>query len=301
LVIEEQLKLFDLPDPGPSPHSFKPFRHPLWTKHKATLISRYLYYFVLITRHGVYIDGFAGPQAPDKPDSWAAKLVLESEPKWMRNFYLCDVDPKQVAALKELRDGQSEIKGRTIDVFGEDFNVSVDKILETDRIREKTATFCLIDQRTFECNWASVEKIALRKADRKIELFYFVPTGWLARSIKGLNDPQPTMERWWRRDDWVSLRRLHGYEIADMFCQRFKEELAYNFAHAWPIYETQGGKRVMYYMVHASDHIEAPNLMARAYRKATGRKEPPEQFSLEFNTWSQDHPVTSDFEQSTDL
>jgi three-Cys-motif partner protein len=110
LVTEEQLKLFELPAPEPHAHSFKPLRHPLWTKHKAKLISRYLYYFVLITRHGVYIDGFAGPQAPDKHDSWAAKLVLESEPKWMRNFFLCDIDPKQVAALKKLRDDQPDTR-----------------------------------------------------------------------------------------------------------------------------------------------------------------------------------------------
>jgi hypothetical protein len=50
----------------------------LWTGNKAMLIERYLYYFVLVTKHGTYIDGFAGPQDTDRPESWAARLVLEA-------------------------------------------------------------------------------------------------------------------------------------------------------------------------------------------------------------------------------
>ncbi|MCI0628905.1 MAG: hypothetical protein L0387_45880 [Acidobacteria bacterium] len=44
----------------------KPLRNPLWTQNKAKLIERYLYYFVMVTKHGTYIDGFAGPQDPEK-------------------------------------------------------------------------------------------------------------------------------------------------------------------------------------------------------------------------------------------
>ena len=35
--------------------------HPVWTDNKASLISRYIYCFELVTHHGTYIDGFAGP------------------------------------------------------------------------------------------------------------------------------------------------------------------------------------------------------------------------------------------------
>jgi hypothetical protein len=47
----------------------------MWTAHKARFIERYLYYFVLVTKHGTYIDGFAGPQQPDDADMWTAKRV----------------------------------------------------------------------------------------------------------------------------------------------------------------------------------------------------------------------------------
>src|SRR5579862_7358355 len=67
-------------------------RNPIWTECKAKLIERYLFYFVQITFHGTYIDGFAGAQETEKPEMWAAKLVIESQPRWLRNFYLFELD-----------------------------------------------------------------------------------------------------------------------------------------------------------------------------------------------------------------
>ncbi len=289
---QEQLTLFDLPEAPPPQKVFSAIERPLWTEHKAKLISRYLYYFVLITRHGVYIDGFAGPQNPEHPGYWAAKLVLESEPRWMRNFLLCDKEPGQVKALEQLRDAQPETAGRTIDVFHDDFNVQVGTILDTAKIGEKTATFCLLDQRTFECDWETVRKVASYKKGRKIEIFYFVPTGWLARSIAALKEPASTMSGWWGNADWASLEGMSNQDIVEKFRWRFLDELGYTHAHGWPIYERQGSQKIMYYMVHATDHDEAPNLMSRAYKTATRRAEPPEQFKLEFDQFLEGHSRT---------
>jgi hypothetical protein len=36
----------------------------------------------------------------------------------------------------------------------------------------------------------------------------------------------------------------------------------------WPIYDEVEGQRVMYYMIHATDHSKAPGLMRRAYTDA---------------------------------
>ena len=280
---------FDLPTDlvgaADQSHSFRTLDRPLWTEQKAKLISRYLYYFVLITKHGVYIDGFAGPQSVDHPEGWAAKLVLENEPKWMRDFFLCDSNTKQAARLERLRDEQPPTKGRSIEVSNADFNSHVATILETEKIRTRTATFCLLDQRTFECDWHTVQKIANRKTERKIEIFYFVPTGWLGRSIAALSDPEFTMHRWWGRNDWRKLQRMRNHDIVELFRQRFVLELGYSSAFGWPIYERSASQQIMYYMVHATDHNEAPNLMARAYRTATNRIEPREQFGLEFESW----------------
>src|SRR5213078_3799112 len=61
---------------------------PIWTETKAQLIANYLRLFLIITKHGVYIDGFAGPQNKPNPESWAAKLVLELSPPWMKSLFL---------------------------------------------------------------------------------------------------------------------------------------------------------------------------------------------------------------------
>ena len=164
----------------PAPKLRRP-QHPVWTENKARLIERYLYYFVLITRHGTYIDGFAGPQQPDIPATWAAKLVLESEPMWFRHFFLFDIDKGKAGALRELRDAQRDVdsKGRKlhreVQVIYDDFNVAVHTLLHAGTIGPKEATFCLIDQRTFECQWATLKALSeyKRGGEHKIELFYF--------------------------------------------------------------------------------------------------------------------------------
>jgi hypothetical protein len=49
---------------------------------------------------------------------------------------------------------------------------------------------------------------------------------------------------------------------------RFRNELGYRFAAAYPIYDREKGNRVMYYMIHSSDHEDAPTLMVRAHHRA---------------------------------
>jgi three-Cys-motif partner protein len=276
------LNLFkDLPPAGPKPMRFKSAQHPIWTENKAKLIERYLYYFVMVTRHGAYIDGFAAPQAQGKPESWAASLVLQSKPTFLREFWLCDIDPEGVAALKELVAAQPEVKGRTIEVIEGDFNKVVSGILSSGKIKENTATFCLLDQRTFECEWRTVELLAKYKAERKIEVFYFLGTGWLDRSIKATKD-HDRLRRWWGGDGWQALQPLGAWDRAFAFCERFKGELGYVYAHPWPIYSKEQGGRVLYYMIHATDHPDAPKLMNRAYFKANEQRESEKALQISF-------------------
>lgn len=49
---------------------YKRYDQAIWTENKAHFIQQYLKYFVQITKHGAYIDGFAGPQSPKQPRSW---------------------------------------------------------------------------------------------------------------------------------------------------------------------------------------------------------------------------------------
>ena len=56
---------------------------------------------------------------------------------------------------------------RTIKLYGRDFNASVDEILNGGTISQREATFCLLDQRTFECHWQTLEKLARYKVGGK--------------------------------------------------------------------------------------------------------------------------------------
>jgi len=254
----------------------------LWTENKAKLIQRYLYYFVLVTHHGTYIDGFAGPQNPRKLRTWAARLVLHSKPKWLRHIFLFDINRDQVSRLRELMaDERSHAPSREIRVYHGDFNSKVRLILKPKRISQREATFCLLDQRTFECQWKTVRKLARYKrgSQHKIELFYFLAIKWLHRSLAGAKD-SPEVKRWWDRSDWRELSGLSQDEVRDRVVARFMDELGYKSVTPWPIYDRRGAAIVMYYMIHASDHPEALRLMDRAYHKIVKPRESIEQLSL---------------------
>jgi three-Cys-motif partner protein len=274
----------ELPFPGglpvrPEPDTeplIEPIRHIIWTANKAKLIERYLLYFVYITHHGTYVDGFAGPQEPDQPEMWSANLVLSSEPKWFRHFHLCDLDPQQIARLEALKLAQkpTDSKGRNvvrdITIYEGDFNERIHELLATGSITPKEATFCLLDQRSTECRWKTLEALASYKPAglNKIELFYFLAVGWLGRTLAATKNNLEGLDEWWGRNDWNQFIGKKKQEVANIFVHRFKQDLGYKSVKAWPIYDGENGGNIMYYMIHATDHPEAPKLMSRAYDRA---------------------------------
>lgn len=261
---------FDLPPKtGAEKPELAKLRNPerLWTGNKARLIQRYLVSFIQVTRHGTYVDGFAGPQYPTKPGSWAARLVLRDDgPQMLRHFYLFELEDPKVRMLEELAAG---VRDRDVRIFPGDFNVRVDEILRPDVIGPREATFCLLDQRTFECKWSTVQRLAEFKRDQpyKIELFYFLAQAWLDRALRTRTRliSLEEVRDWWGRDDFDVLRDMRGSDRARLMSRRFQEELGYKFAAHYEIYQTRGGRRVMYYMIHATDHSAAPRLMGSAY------------------------------------
>jgi three-Cys-motif partner protein len=266
--------LFELPhQPAAQGVPVKRLNVCLWTAHKAQLIQCYLDFFVYITKHGTYIDGFAGPQAPDQIDSWSAKRVLESQvrPKHLRNFFLFDADPDQIQKLEQMRTDLAPLPPRLrrrIEITQGDFNEAVVEFLRNGKIPVEP-TFCLLDQRTFECRWSTVEALASYKPEgTKIEIFYFLPIAWLDRAFSATSRDETLINiaSWWGRDDWRNLQHMKSRELAKLFSDRFKD-LGYADVKPWPIYNDAGSSRVMYYMIHATDHREAPVLMRRAYER----------------------------------
>jgi three-Cys-motif partner protein len=259
--------------------------HKVWTENKAQLIARYLRYFVFITKHGAYIDGFAAPKDPMNPNSWAAKLVVESEPKFLRQFFWCELEEERATYLHSLKQRQQASKPpRRYEVITGDFNHSIDGILASGIITDKTATFCLLDQFMCECEWATLQKLASHKTapHNKIELFYFLGVGWIKRGLTAFTKNVDIPLRWWGREDWQELQKLGPTKLTLLFEERFRSELGYRNVFSFPIYEHEGlnGKH-MFTMIHASDHDEAPRLMQRAYRNVMKPLESEEQLGLE--------------------
>ena len=81
---------------------------------------------------------------------WSANLVLQSEPKRLQHFYLFEKNQesyKQIIRLKQ------QHQDRDVQIYRGDFNVRFHELLNSGVIKDKEATFCLLDQRTFECQW----------------------------------------------------------------------------------------------------------------------------------------------------
>jgi three-Cys-motif partner protein len=256
------------------PLELKRLEYPVWTEHKAHFIERYLFNFVQVTKHGTYIDGFAGPQRIERPDAWTAKLVLASRPAMLRNFHLCELDQKKVLLLRKLkaeqpaRDSRNRKLSRIIEIYPGDFNAEVNRVLANAAIDEDEPTFCLLDQRTFECHWETVVKLAKHKgrAKHKIELLYFLGVGWIYRALSAVSPAKA--KKWWGAPDWQCVRKMPYLELCEAFVKRFRNELGYEYAMPYAIYNRKGSRKIMYYMIHASDHREAPKLMVRAYNAA---------------------------------
>ena len=234
----------------------------------------------LVTKHGTYIDGFAGPQEPDTPAMWAARLVLEMRPAFLRHFHLCEKAKYKVKLLESLKREQPEKEkgrklGRTIDIYTGDFNKNIHSILKPGRVDDK-AVFCLLDQRAFECHWATVKLIAdyKRSAPTKIEQFYFLATSWIARSFSGFTRNKEVVGNWWGRGDWTEVMKWPSSKVLEETTCRFRDELGYRNVRAYPICAHKDlGSRVMYHMIHATDHPAAPELMTRAYNTALKKKD----------------------------
>ncbi len=213
--------LFDMPPENPqaAKRTFRQLEHHIWTESKANLIQHYLQGFVFVTKHGTYIDGFAGPQNPDKHEMWSAKLVIQSQPRWLRHFFFFETDQAKVETLQQLISSQSpRAKGepkRTFKVYSGDFNSNIHEMLSDYPVSDKEAAFCLLDQRTFECKWSSVKAVATHKrGGNKIELFYFLANSWMDRSISGLNDPEGEMNKWWGEYKLEKIVERRGIERA---------------------------------------------------------------------------------------
>jgi three-Cys-motif partner protein len=181
-------------------------------------------------------------------------------------------------------EAQKKIAGRQIAHKHGDFNQWIDTVLASGNVTNKTASFALLDQRSTECHWATVEKLATHKqGSTKIELFYFFPTGWIHRAISETKD-KSVLDAWWGDGSWKQIESV-SQDQASRLCLNKIQALGYRDVKSWPISAREAGAgRTMYHMIHATDHLEAPKLMYRAYRNLIGCVPAGEQTKFNFET-----------------
>jgi three-Cys-motif partner protein len=293
--IEGQQWLFPDTDFHDPQHKFKPLTRPLWTERKAALVARYLHYFVIVTKHGTYLDAFAGRQSEHAQEGWAVEEVLKNRPDWIRKFHLFERSESKCDELAELK---AAYPGRKIEVFRGDTNLELPARLAVGSLREKEASFCLLDQRTFECKWDLCRHVAaIKSTGFKVEQFYFLAQGWLDRAFSGIKTEagNQLIRDWWGRDDSAAVQEMAGFQRAEEMTARFRQELGYAEAYPWPIRANEPGSRVMYYMIHATDHPAAAPLMRRAYEWAVAPvAEDTDQLEMEFESISWPHDIEDD-------
>ncbi|TLD71335.1 three-Cys-motif partner protein TcmP [Phragmitibacter flavus] len=246
----------------------------LWTHQKALLIARYLHSFLSVTKNGIYIDAFSGPQDIVTEDtSWAARQVLEQKSNFLGRACLFELDEDKIPILEQLRkkycQGFTRLWKRQVMVVKGDCNVTIPAYLKGHRIKPKQATFALLDQRTHECTWALVKNLAThKKGGHKIEIFYFVAQHWMNRSVKSSTTAVKLaeIEAWWGGKGWKEFIELSSWDRAEKMQERFQNELGYKYTKAFPMKSNGNDGNIMFWLIHASDHPRAIPLMATAYR-----------------------------------
>ena len=254
-----------MPKPEKKPANPVELSGRVWTEQKSQLIAEYLHRFLHVTKSGTYIDLFAGPQSGAYDEDWSIKRVIERRDKGpnLRYFAACDNNPEQIKRLEKLRDTCAD-RPFAFNIYHGDANKQINRMLR--EARTDLPSFCLMDQRTFECDWATVKTVAEYKAaDKyKIEIFYFLAEAWLDRAWKSRKYHE-TLRHWWGRDDFLEFFALRNVYRADALKQRFIAEFGYKYVQPWSIHKKGDQGRTMYYMIHASDHHRATRLMSEAY------------------------------------
>jgi three-Cys-motif partner protein len=267
----------------------------IWTHRKSLLIKLYLDLFVKVTFRGTYIDAFAGPQEENEfnPENWSAKRLWEANPgsnrKRIDKFELFEQKPKSVKRLKNMVSSTSKDK-RSINIHEGDANILVPAFFK--ERTPKGPTFCLLDQRSVECHWDTVKQIASYKIkDHKPEIFYFLMASWKDRSLaKRLQCSPEEIAKWWGKDDIQTPKDLTTEQLGAAFTEKFKKELGYKYAYSFPIWDNvnlEKKGKTKFFMIHASDHDAATNLMFSAYNKLGSGYNPKAPKTEEFQ-WSKD-------------
>ena len=243
----------------------------LWTAEKSALIDEYIHLFLVVTKHGVYVDLFAGPQRVEDTESWSVRRVLErrtvGNPS-IRHFAVCDKDPGQAQRLREL--GSRHPSFRVYPRRRERGNPHNPR-----GSRDRDEYGVLLSDRPAHLR----VPLGHRENGRAAQIggpqnrAVLLPRARLARSRPEQGEPGEAPGPGGAMETTVSSSAFDRIERANALCRRFRDELKYEHAMPFAIQERGANSRIMYYMIHASDHRRAAELMSQAYRTVRERRQ----------------------------
>lgn len=265
-----------------------------WTEHKLEMLSEYLHAFTTASKTAgatIYLDLFAGEannisRTTGEPIEGSPRIALRTVPTFTR-FALFEL-PGRAARLED--DLRREFPGRdqTWKVWSGDCNVAIDVALAELAPLNYAATFALIDQYAAEVTWATLERIAAFKRNRryKAELWLLFAHAMLPRGLAA-SDYQ-SFEAFVRRVDalygsreWepAHAARQRGEldasglrdELLNLMRWRLENRLGYTHTHAFEMKNSQGTP--IYSMIFATDNAAGDKIMSDIYAKAA-RKRP---------------------------
>ena len=101
-------------------------------------IDEYIHLFLVVTKHGVYLDLFAGPQRASDTTNWSVRRVLDRRSVGnpaIHHYAVCDSDSRKAQRLRDL--GQ---RHPSFCVYEGDVNRLVNVMLEDAPIRSRTCS-----------------------------------------------------------------------------------------------------------------------------------------------------------------
>lgn len=250
-----------------------------WTTSKLDLHRLYLRLYRQIAGGGTYVDGFAGTgrvriegESGDRPGS--VETALESG--GFRRLLVYEFDPRNYERLTRnlgLRFGH-RLLNRVWTRLG-DFNRLVLDDLAKNNIDRSRPCFAFLDPDSTQLDWSTIEALADYKGgdppdDFRIELLILFNTDQafvrLVPRMQGKEYPDSAMAQtldrvMGGRANWDSLNtpEFSGTRLMHRYRDNLRA-LGYPFVSAIPIIDPASRRR-QYYMVHASEHPKARELM----------------------------------------
>ncbi|MHB8467665.1 MAG: three-Cys-motif partner protein TcmP [Acidimicrobiales bacterium] len=259
-----------------------------WTLSKLRVFELYLNRYRVVAGNGSYIDGFAGSgslRVKGRAEDFMGSARIAMESTAFKDVWLFEKD-KAIAELldRTMRYHYPWRRRRRLRIVADDFNTAIVSVLAERQITTDRPCFAFLDPDSTQLDWETVALLAGYKEPVapptrcKVELWIlFNSHQALGRLVDRQGDADYAdspracaldrvmggREAWWD----LCEQRAHINVFARRYAERLQSELGYGFAHAQLITDPDS-TRPQYFMIHASDHPAAWDLMRWAKQQS---------------------------------